>query len=182
MKKIILKAKLKDYDKFEDRLSEIDLEFGPVYWQHDRVYTPRGFRRGMNFPRLVMRTEIHAVDEPPKYFLILRRHIEDSGVDIVEKTPVEDYTSAVNTILQLGFKQAGEVSRRRQTLDMGDGAIIHLDEIDGKNEAYAKIESILNPKDSVEAVKTDLKKTFGVLGESNFVDFPYFEIQNREMN
>lgn len=176
MKKIILKAKLKDYDKFEDKLSEIDLEFGPIYWQHDRVYAPRGFKHGMNLPRLVMRTDLKAIDEPPKYYLILRRHIEDSGVDIVEKTPVEDYTSAVSTILQLGFKQVGEVSRRRQTLEMEEGTFIHLDEIDGKNESYAKIETILKPDDSVEAAREDLEKTFKILGESDFVEMPYFEL------
>lgn len=176
MKKIILKAKLKSRDNFEDKLNDIDMEFGTIYWQHDRVYAPRGFKRGMNLPRLVMRTDLKAVDEPPKYYLILRRHIEDSGVDIIEKTPVEDYTSAVNTILQLGFKQIGEVSRRRQTLEMGEGTIIHLDEIDGKNETYAKIESVLNPTDSVESVKADLEKTFETLGESNFVELAYFEL------
>lgn len=176
MKKIILKAKLKSRDEFEDKLNDIDMEFGAIYWQHDRVYVPRGFKRGMNLPRLVMRTDLKAVDEPPKYYLILRRHIEDSGVDIVEKTPVEDYASAVNTILQLGFKQVGEVSRRRQTLEMGEGTIIHLDEIDGKNEAYAKIESVLNQTDSVESVRTDLEKTFETLGESDFVNFPYAEL------
>jgi len=176
MKKIILKAKLKSRDEFEDKLNDIDMEFGAIYWQHDRVYVPRGFKRGMNLPRLVMRTDLKAVDEPPKYYLILRRHIEDSGVDIVEKTPVEDYASAVNTILQLGFKQVGEVSRRRQTLEMGEGTIIHLDEIDGKNEAYAKIESVLNQTDSVESVRTDLERTFETLGESDFVNFPYAEL------
>lgn len=176
MKKIILKVKLKDRDKFEDKLNDIDMEFGSIYWQHDRVYAPRGFKRGMNLPRLVMRTDLKAIDEPPKYYLILRRHIEDSGVDIIEKTPVEDYTSAVNTILQLGFRQIGEVSRRRQTLEMGEGTIIHLDEIDGKNETYAKIESVLNQTDSVESVKTDLRKTFETLGESDFVESAYFEL------
>ena len=176
MKKIILKAKLKNRDRFEDKLNDIDMEFDAIYWQHDRVYAPRGFKRGMNLPRLVMRTDLQAIDEPPKYYLILRRHIEDSGVDIVEKTPVEDYTSAVNTILQLGFKQVGEVSRRRQTLEMGEGTIIHLDEIDGKNDSYVKIESILNSTDSVEAVKTDLAKTLETLNETNFIDQAYFEI------
>ncbi|MBR0242878.1 hypothetical protein IJQ51_02935 [Candidatus Saccharibacteria bacterium] len=176
MKKIILKAKLNNRDKFEDKLNDIDMDFGAIYWQHDRVYAPRGFKHGMNLPRLVMRTDLKAVDEPPKYYLILRRHIEDSGVDIIEKTPVEDYTSAANTILQLGFKQIGEVSRRRQTLEMGEGTVIHLDEIDGRNEIYAKIESVLNQTDSVESVKSDLKKTFETLGESDFVDLPYAEL------
>lgn len=176
MKKIILKYHLKNRDKFEEKLNDIDMEFGAIYWQHDRVYAPRGYKRQMNLPRLVMRTELRAVDEPPKYYLILRRHIEDSGVDIIEKTPIEDYTSAVNTVLQLGFKQIGEVSRRRQTLETGKDTIIHLDEIDGKNEVYAKIESILDPKDSIETVRDELKRTFRDLGEFDVTEKPYSEM------
>ena len=177
MKKAILKCKLKSRDNFEDKLSEIDLDFGAMYWQHDRVYVPRGYKRSMNLPRLVMRTEMHAVDEPPKYSLILRRHIEDSGVDIVETTPVEDYATTVNIILQLGFKPAAEVSRRRQELTMGEGTKIYLDEIDGRpGESYAKIESDLTAADSVLEAKEDLKKTFATLGESDIVESAYFEL------
>ncbi len=177
MKKIILKCKLENRDRFEDKLSDIDLDFSNIYWQHDRVYVPRGYKRGMNLPRLVMRTEMQAVDEPPKYSLILRRHIEDSGVDIIEETPVTDYATTVNIILQLGFKPAGEVSRRRQELEMGEGTKIYLDEIDGReDEHYAKIESNLGVDDSVAEAKTDLKKTFETLGESNFVESAYFEL------
>ena len=88
MKKVILKCKLTSRDKFEEKLSDIDLDFSAIYWQHDRVYVPRGYKRGMNLPRLIMRTEMKAVDKPPKYSLILRRHIEDSGVDVVEETSI----------------------------------------------------------------------------------------------
>ena len=75
MKKVIVKCKLSGRDRFEQKLAEIDLDFSPIYWQHDRVYLPRGYKRGMNLPRLIMRTEMKAVDRPPKYFLLLRRHI-----------------------------------------------------------------------------------------------------------
>lgn len=177
MKKVILKCKLTSRDKFEEKLSDIDLDFSSIYWQHDRVYVPRGYKRGMNLPRLVMRTEMKAVDKPPKYSLILRRHIEDSGVDVVEETPIKDYGNTVNIILQLGFKPAGEVSRRRQELKMGEGTYIYLDKIDGKNGYYAKIESNLAANDSVAAAKSDLQKTFETLGESNFVEAAYFELQ-----
>lgn len=176
MKKVILKCRLSSRDKFEDKLSDIDLDFSPVFWQHDRVYVPRGYKRGMNLPRLVMRTEMKAVDKPPKYSLILRRHIEDSGIDVVEETAIKDYEKTVNIILQLGFRPAGEVSRRRQALDMGDETYIYLDKIDGKNGYYAKIESALAENDSVEEAKDDLKRTFETLGESNFVDNAYFEL------
>ncbi len=177
MKKVILKCKLANRNRFEKKLSDIDLNFSGIFWQHDRVYVPRGYRRSLNLPRLVMRTEMHTVDETPKYSLILRRHIEDSGVDIVEETPVTDYATTVNIILQLGFKPAGEVSRRRQELEMGAGNKIYLDEIDGReDEHYAKIESVLVDGDSVTEVKLDLEKTFKTLGESDFIESAYFEL------
>lgn len=176
MKKVILKCKLQDRDAFEDKLSDINLDFSAIYWQHDRVYVPRGYKPNSNFPRLVMRTELKAVDEKPQYFLILRRHIEDSGIDIIEKTPVTDYSNTVNIILQLGFRQAGEISRRRQDLDMGEGTIIHIDALDGREDVYAKIESDLQPTDSVESVRADLDKTFRTLGEADFVNRAYFEL------
>ncbi len=176
MKKVILKCKLKNRDEFEQKLSDIDFDFSPIYWQHDRVYVPRGYKRGENLPRLIMRTEMKAVDKPAKYFLILRRHIEDSGVDVVEETSIKDYEKTVNIILQLGFKVITEVSRRRQELKMGEGTYIYLDKIDNKPGYYAKIESELSENDSVFEAREDLKKTFETLGESNFIDQAYFEI------
>ncbi len=176
MKKVILKAKLKSRDGFEDKLSEIDLDFSAIYWQHDRVYVPKNYQPHANFPRLVMRTEIKAVDKPAKYYFILKRHIEDSGVDIVETTEVKDYEKLVNIIMQLGFRLAKEVSRRRQTLIMGEGTKIHLDKIDALPGYYAKIESELGPDDSVFEARTDLAKTFETLGESNFIKDAYFEL------
>ena len=176
MKKVILKCKLSSREKFEDKLSDIDLDFSAIYWQHDRVYLPRGYKPGMNLPRMIMRTEMRSVDKPPRYTLFLRRHIEDSDVDIVEEVPVQDYQSMVNIVLQLGFKLAGEVSRRRQDLKMGEGTYIYLDKIDGKPGYYAKIESAIGANDTVSEAKSDLKKTFETLGETNFVAKPYVEI------
>ncbi len=176
MKKIILKAKLKNRDKFEEHLADINFDFAPIYWQHDRIYVPRGYKPNRNFPRLIMRTNLKAVDEAPEYSLILRRHIEDSGVDIVEESPVTDYTAMVNIIFQLGFKQMAEVSRRREDLKLNENTIIHLDTIDNREESYAKIETILGPDDSVEAVKKELAETFSSLGESDFINKPYFDL------
>lgn len=176
MKKVILKCKLGNRDNFESKLSDIDLDFSPIFWQHDRIYVPRGYSSKSNYPRLIMRTEMHSVDKPAKYYFILKRHIEDSGIDIVEETPVTDYEKLVNIILQLGFKPAAEVSRRRQSLKMGEGTYIYLDKIENKPGFYAKIESDLSPTDSVSEAKDDLKKTFQTLGESNFVDGAYFEL------
>ena len=176
MKKVILKCKLRNRDNFEQKLSDIDLDFSPIYWQHDRVYVPKNYQPNSNYPRLIMRTEMKAVDKPAKYSFILRRHIEDSGVDIVEETKITNYEELVSIILQLGFKLAKEVSRRRQELDMGEGTVIYLDKIEDLTGYYAKIESDLSDKDSVFEAKQDLEKTFRTLGESTFVDKPYFEL------
>lgn len=176
MKRVILKCRLKSRDAFEEKLSEIDLDFSPIYWLHDRIYIPKNYRPHNNFPRLIMRTEMKAVDKPPKYYLILKRHIEDSGVDIVETTAIQDYESVVRIIFQLGFKLASEVSRRRQELAMGQGTNIYLDKLERDPHYYAKIESDLDDKDSVTEARDDLTKTFKTLGESNYIDSTYFEL------
>ena len=176
MKKVILKCKLNNHTEFEKKLSDIELNFSSAFWQHDRIYIPKNYKPKANFPKLIMRTEVKSVDKPAKYYFILKRHIEDSGVDIVEETPVTDYEKLVNIILQLGFKPAGEISRRRQELDMGDDTYIYVDKIDGQKGYYAKIESALSDKDSVTEARADLEKTFRTLGETNFVNTPYFEL------
>ncbi|MBQ3474243.1 hypothetical protein IJH24_02345 [Candidatus Saccharibacteria bacterium] len=176
MRKVIIKTKLSSREKFEEKLSDIDLDFSAIYWQHDRIYIPRDYKKNANYPRLVMRTEMKSVDKPAKYTLILKRHIEDSGVDIVEETSVKDYENTVNIILQLGFKLDTEISRRRQDLQMGEGTVIYLDKIETLPGYYAKIESEIGPDDSVIEAKLDLEKTFKTLGESNFITSPYAEL------
>ena len=69
-----------------------------------------------------------------------------------------------------------EVSRRRQSLKMGEGNYIYLDKIDRLPGYYAKIESDLSDKDSVAEAQLDLEKTFKALGESNFINKAYFEL------
>lgn len=176
MRKAIVKCKLKNRDNFEKKLADIDLDFSLTYWQHDRIYVPRNYKPHANFPRLIMRTEMRAVDKPAKYYFILKRHIEDSGIDIVEETVIKDYEKLVNIILQLGFKPVAEVSRRRQDLKMGEGNFIYIDKVENKPGYFAKIESNLAVGDSIEAAKDDLRKTFETLGESSFVDSTYFEL------
>lgn len=177
MKKIIEKVKLSSRDSFKGKLSDIELNFSPVYWEHDRIFVPRNYKKGMNLPRLVMRTTMKAVDKPAKYSLILRRHIEDSGIDLVEEISTKDYEAAVAIILQLGFKLAGEVSRRREALDMGEETYIYIDKIENLPGYYAKIESKLSEHDSVTEAREDLRRTFRTLGESTFIDEAYFEIK-----
>lgn len=176
MKKVIVKCKVHDRDRFENKLEGVDLEFSPIYWQHDRVFVPRGYKGRHNYPRLVMRTEMHAIDEPPKYLLSLRRHIEDSGIDIIEDTPVTDYEGMVNIILQLGFKQFGEVSRRRQEITMSDSTMLYLDILDDDNSVFAKIETVLKEKDPAILVKHELISTLRSFGETDVIESTYFEL------
>lgn len=177
MKKIIVKVHLgKSRDLFEQRLSDIEFDFSPVYWQHDRVYVPRGYRKGMNFPRMIMRTEMKAVDRPPKYELILKRHIEDSGLDVVYATPVRDYMEAVGIIQQLGFKLIAEVSKKRQEIKMAEGTVLYLDKVEGMNGFFSKIETVVTEKDSVERLREEVVSTFKSLDETKFVETSYGEI------
>lgn len=175
MNKAIVKCKVKNRDQLEERLSRLDLEFSPICWLHDRIYVPRGYRPGQNLPRLIMRTTMYAVDEPPRYTLILKRHIEDSGLDIVEETPVTDYIQTVNIISQLGFTQSGEVSRRRTELTLGERTVMYLDDLDSTGDTYAKLETTLTPEDSIPAVKQSLIHTFDTLNEHEIIEHSYVD-------
>ena len=166
MKRAIVKCKLKSRDDFVEKLAEIDMEFGPVYWIHDRIYVPRNYKKNSNYPRLLLRTEMKAVDRPPRYELILRRHIEDSGVDVVDRTVIKDYTEAANIVMQLGFELKAEVIRRRQEIIMNEGTQLYLDKVDGLAGTYAKLEADLDEKDKPADVIDDLINTFKVLGQS----------------
>lgn len=176
MRKVIVKCRVHDRDRLEKRLEGVDLEFSPIYWQHDRVYVPRGYKGRSNYPRLVMRTEMHAIDEAPEYLLSLRRHIEDSGVDIIEDTKIVDYEGMVNIILQLGFKQFGEVSRRRQEIKMSDSTMLYLDTLDNDDSIYAKIESVLDDRAPAINAKYELINTLRSFGETDIVESAYFEL------
>ncbi len=175
MKKIIVKCRIDSRDQFEDKLSEIDLDFSPIYWQHDRVYVPRGYKAGANFPRLVMTTEVKAVDRPANYTLVLRRHIEDSGIDVVEETPVKDYAGMVNIIMQLGFKQLSEFSMRRQEIRIDEKTVLYLDSIDNEKWYYVKLETEVTDDSSIEETKRELLKTLESLGASDVIRYSYGE-------
>ena len=51
MKKVIVKVKLKNRDDFERKVTEMDKDFLPMYWLHERVYVPRNYRKKSSFPR-----------------------------------------------------------------------------------------------------------------------------------
>lgn len=176
MKKVVVKMKLNGRETFERKLDEMGLEFAPIYWQHDRVFVPRNYRRGGGFPRLIMRTEMKAVDKPAKYSLVLKRHIEDANVEVYDETKVADYTEAANIILQLGFKQEAEVSRRRQEIKMSDDVILYLDKVEGLGGYYAKIEAEVKDKESVAGLRSEIIKTFESLDQKNEVIQTYSEL------
>jgi len=176
MRKIIVKCKLKNRMEFTEKLFEIGVKFSAVFYLHDRVYVPRGYQRGANFPRLVMRTTMRSVSQPPKYELILKRHIEDSGVDVVDTTEVKDYAEAVNIIHQLGFKEYAEVSRQRQEASMSELLIV-LDKVEGLAGYYAKLESPLAKDESAKVMREDLEKTLRVLGQEEMRSQSYVEMK-----
>lgn len=186
MKRVTVKVEVKNPEELERRMKDISLEFESVLYQHDRVYVPRGYKRGMNLPRLVMRTEMTAVDKPAVYKLILKRHIEDSGIEITDRSVIGDYTEIVNMIQQLGFVLASEVSRRRKRIKLSETSRIYYDTVDGLENPYLKIETALDESDKVSEVMADLKRTLKLfhLGNEDISQESYFEMlqKNAIMN
>lgn len=156
MKKLIVKSKLVDRSAFEHKIADIGLELSPVIWQHERVYLPHDFRPDSNLPRLVTRTEVRTTEQPASYSFYLKRHIEDSGVDWINTTPVGDYTEVSGIVHQLGFRKAAEVARQRRELWLDNRTVIYLDDVEGLDGTYIKIEAELDEDESVEALRTDL--------------------------
>ena len=69
MKKIIVKAEVKDVDKLENRLMNLGYDFDPMYWQHSRIFVPRNYEEHNNFARMILRMDVKAVDRPARYDL-----------------------------------------------------------------------------------------------------------------
>ena len=180
MRKVILKCKLGKRDSFEDKLSDINLDFTPVYWQHDRIFVPRGYDRDKSLPRLSLRTIVKNPNKDAIYSLILRRHYADKKIDVVNAITFKDYTEAAHILYQLGYTLKAEVSRRREELDMGNTIKIFIDKIDNIPGYYAKIESDLSDEDDPIAAREDLIETFRVLNvkKGEPLDQTYGEIVN----
>lgn len=178
MKRVTVKVQVKDLGELETRMRDISLEFEPTLYQHDRVFVQRGYKRGLNMPRLIMRTEMSSVDKPAIYKLIFKRHIEDSGIEITDRSVVRDYTEIVNIIQQLGFVLVKEVSRRRKRVKLSEMSRIYLDKVDGLEFPYLKIETALEEKDKVSEVMSDLKRTLKLfhLNKEEISQESYFEI------
>lgn len=169
MRKLIYKVKLKNRDEFEARLAELDFDFGPMYWQHSRTFVPRNYQSHGNFPRMILRIEMKAVDRPAKYELICKRHIEDSGVTILHNTQVKDYAEAANILMQLGFVMQAEIPRRRQELDVNAKTKVYLDKVDTLSGFYAKIEINIDNDGEVATARKELEQLleeFGIMGQA----------------
>lgn len=178
MKRVTIKVQVKNPQELEARIKDISLEFEPVLYQHDRVYVQRGYKRGMNLPRFIMRTEMTAVDKPAVYKLILKRHIEDSGIEITNRSVIRDYTEIVGMLQQMGFVLASEVSRRRKRIKLSETSRIYYDTVDGLKDPYLKIETGLEEGDKVSDVMADLKRTLRLfhLSDKSISQESYFEI------
>lgn len=181
MKKLIVKGLIENPTFFEGQVRSARLLFEPAIWQHERVYVPRDYRAGTNAPRLVMRTEILTTEEPARYYMYLKRHIEDSGVDIVNLTAVGDYTEASAIIHQLGFKKLAEVSRKRQELQLDARTVIYRDTIEGLDGEFLKLEFILDDDASVEAARRELFTTLKLFGQKTFLLQTYADLLNTQM-
>ena len=164
MKKVIIKCKLEKPERFIRNLDGEGLVLEKTFWQHDRVYVPRGYQKQSNYPRMILRTEVYDTRRPARYELVLKRHIEDSGVDYVDASGVDNYMGVANMVTQLGFVLKAEVSRRRQEIVISKETVLYIDEVDGVMGKYLKIETALNGKEKVGMVREDLRRTVQTLG------------------
>ena len=181
MKKLVVKCHLDDQETFDRRAVKTGLEFGPAIWQHERVYVTHDYRPRMNYPRLMLRTEVVAADQPARYALRLKRHIEDSGVDYVNSTLVADYTETTMMIHQLGYRKLTEVSRQRQELILDEKTVLYLDTLEGVALPFLKIEAELTDEMSVEAVRKELFTSLELLGLETFLMQTYAELMTEQM-
>lgn len=176
MKQLILKTKLRGRDEFETKLDKAGFDLSPIFWQHDRIYLPRGYKRGANFPRLILRTEMRAVDRPAKYSLIMRRHLEGSGVDFFAESKIDDYKSVAEMLLQLGFELSSEVSRKRQEVKISKTEVLYLDKVEDLPNYYCKLERELSSTDKPEFAREDLEHFMANLNETAFTRQTYAEL------
>lgn len=176
MKKVVLKSQVPDLAKLEKKMSSIGMAFSPAVWQSERIFWPSDFRSGMNQPRLILRTEVAQTDQPAIYYLYLKRHIEDSGLDFVHVTTVGDYTEAIEIIKQLGYREVADVSRQRQTLQLDGHTALYLDKVEGIEGAFLKLEVEMIKEAPVDAVRATLFETLSLLGLETFMMQTYAEL------
>ena len=177
MKKAIVKTKLSNRYDLIATLGEISYTFETPYWQHDRIFVPKNYDRNLSKPRLSLRTIVKR-DNETIYALVMRQHFAKTGMDVIHRTTVSDYTEAAHIIYGLGYELKAEISRRREELQMGETVRLYIDKIDNLDDFYLKIETILDEDESPEEARQDLIETFGVLGIQDAlpIDRTYAEI------
>lgn len=176
MKKVVLKSQVPDLAKLEKKMSNIGMAFSPAVWQSERIFWPSDFRPGMNQPRLVLRTEVAQTDQPATYYLYLKRHIEDSGLDFVHMTTVGDYAEAIEIVKQMGYREAADVSRQRRTLQLDGHTVLYLDTVEGIDGVFLKLEVKMLEEAPVDAVRATLFETLSLLGLETFMMQTYAEL------
>jgi adenylate cyclase class IV len=164
MRLISLKTKLKNTTNLLKTLQDIGMQFGEAYYQHDRVFLPRGYEEGSGLPRMIIRTYVPD-SKDADYRLIVKRHSGGKGADVAHSTLIADYTETVHLLHQLGFSYAGEVAKHRQELSMEQGITLFLDKVDSLG-TYLKLESRVGKDDSVEDVRADLSQILQAMGIS----------------
>ena len=157
MKKIIVKAEVKDVDKLENRLMNLGYDFDPMYWQHSRIFVPRNYEEHNNFARMMLRMDVKAVDRPARYTLICKRHLKKSKIDLVHETLVSSYAEAANILLQMGLIIQSEVSRTRQEVVLENGITIYLDQIEHGRKSYIKFEAVLENESEAEEIRNRIE-------------------------
>lgn len=177
MRKVIVKTKLHNRNKLLAVLDQIGYSFEPSYWQNDRIFVPRNYDRSQNSPRLSLRTVVRRGGKTI-YALVMRQHFTKNGLDVINRTVVEDYAEAAHIIYSLGYTLRSDFSRRREELQMGESVKLYIDNIDGLDGYYLKIETVLNEHDDPAAARQDLIETFKVLELRNAraVDMTYGEL------
>lgn len=163
MKKAIVKTKLSNRYDLVSTLSEIDYDFEAPYWQHDRIFVPKNYDRTQSKPRLSLRTVVKQ-DNETIYAIVMRQHFAKTGLDVIHRTVVSDYTEAAHIIYSLGYEFRAEISRRREELLMGETVRLYIDKIDNLDGFYLKIETLLDENESPQDARADLIETFKVLG------------------
>lgn len=180
MKKLIVKSLLKDRAEFEKRAIGVGLQFTPKYWQHERVYLPHDYQPKMNYPRMVLKTEMREADKTV-YIMELKRHLEQNGVDVVEATTVGDYTAATAIVQQLGFQKVAELARSRWEAVLANGVTVYLDEIEGMDGTFLKMEVMLEDESTAEEMRKELFEILKLLGQETFILQTYAELARGQM-
>lgn len=170
MKKVIVKAKIKNKANFIKKILDTGHDFERVIFQNDRVFLPRGYQPSKNLPKLMIRTEVIDPKRKPWFQLIQKRHIAAENVDLIHETPVLNYIETAHIVQQLGFELKVEVIRNRQKLQVED-TTFYLDDVEGLG-SFIKLEREVKKGDNPENIRNELWEVLQVLGIDKTANAP----------